>query len=138
MRGWQEMVFSLVEALLWIMDSYFSQKWQFEVKTPLRFLQTCRFCLLKMLIDGLERCGLLVDYCDVFISVLDSSDGTHSLQRIHWWASDGMLHYSKSDEETNTCWMAWERVDFQQFFIFRCSFWEANFIMVALANLLTQ
>ncbi len=29
--------------------------------------------------------GLLVDYCDVFISCLDShSDGTHSLQRIHW------------------------------------------------------
>ncbi len=33
---------------------------------------------------GLEWCGLLVDYCDVFISCLDShSDGTHSLQRIH-------------------------------------------------------
>ncbi len=39
----------------------------------------------KMLIDGLEWCGLLVDFCDVFISCLDShSDGTHSLQRIHW------------------------------------------------------
>ncbi len=26
-----------------------------------------------------------VDYCDVFISCFDShSDGTHSLQRIHW------------------------------------------------------
>ncbi len=34
----------------------------------------------KMLIDGLEWCGLLVD-CDVFYS---HSDGTHSLQRIHW------------------------------------------------------
>ncbi len=41
-------------------------------------------------------CVLLVDYCDVFISCLDShSDGTHSLQRIHWWASDAMLHFSK-------------------------------------------
>ncbi len=31
------------------------------------------------------------------ISCLDShSDGTHSLQRIHWWASNGMLHFSKS------------------------------------------
>ncbi len=29
-----------------------------------------------------------VDYCDVFISCLDfHSVGTHSLQRIHWWAS---------------------------------------------------
>uniref|UniRef100_A0A8C1BGS5 Leptin receptor overlapping transcript-like 1 n=1 Tax=Cyprinus carpio carpio TaxID=630221 RepID=A0A8C1BGS5_CYPCA len=37
-----------------------------------------------MLTDGLECCGLLVDYCDVFISCLDShSDGTHSLQSIH-------------------------------------------------------
>ncbi len=55
------------------------------------------------LIDGLEWCGLLVDYCDVFISCLDShSDGTHSLQRIHWWASDIMLNFSKicSDDET--------------------------------------
>ncbi len=40
---------------------------------------------------------LLVDYCDVFISCLDShSDGTHSLQMIHWRASDVMLHLSKS------------------------------------------
>ncbi len=33
-----------------------------------------------------------VDYCDVFISCLDShSDGTHSLQRIHWGASMMLL-----------------------------------------------
>ncbi len=45
------------------------------------FLKTHSFSLNKMLIDGLEWCGLLVDYCDVFISCLDShSDGTHSLQ----------------------------------------------------------
>ncbi len=68
------------------------------------------FCLLQMLTDGLEWCGFLVDYCDVFISCLDShSDGTHSLQSIHCWDSDTMLHFSKSDEETNssTSWMAW-------------------------------
>ncbi len=36
-------------------------------------------------VNGLEWCGLLVDYYDVFISCLDShSDGTHSLQRIHY------------------------------------------------------
>ncbi len=40
---------------------------------------------------------LLVDYCDVFISCLKlHSDGTHSLQRIHWWTGDVMLHFSKS------------------------------------------
>ncbi len=38
-----------------------------------------------------------VDYCDVLISCLDSrSDGTHSLQTIRLWASDVMLHFSKS------------------------------------------
>ncbi len=46
----------------------------------------------------LEWCGLLVDYCNVFVSCLDShSDGTHSLQGIHWWASNVMLNLSKSD-----------------------------------------
>ncbi len=45
----------------------------------------------------MDWCGLLVDYCDVFINCLDChSDGTHSLQRIHWWASDVLLHFSKS------------------------------------------
>ncbi len=45
------------------------------------------------------------------VSCLDShSDGTHSLQMIYCWDSDAMLHFSKSDEETNssTSWMAWE------------------------------
>ncbi len=55
------------------------------------------FLFHKMLTDELEWCELHVDYCDVFISCLDShSDGTHSLQRIHWWASDVMLNFSKS------------------------------------------
>ncbi len=55
-------------------------------------LQTCNFSLNKTLTDGLEWCGLLVGYYDVFISCLDShSDGTHSLQRIHWWASEQIV-----------------------------------------------
>ncbi len=58
------------------MDSYFGRK-QFKVKTSLRL--THSLSLHKTLTDVLESCGLLVDYCD------DShSDGTHSLQRIHW------------------------------------------------------
>ncbi len=72
-------------------------------------------------------CGLLVDYCDVFISCLDShSDGTHSLQSIHWWISDGILHFSKSDEETNsaTSQMAWEWAHTQQIITFR---WTIHF-----------
>ncbi len=84
-------------------------------------VKTSSFSLHTMLIDGLEWCGLLVDYCDVFISCSDShSDGTHSLQRIHWWASDGMLHFIKSVLMTtfSTSWMAWGRKHFQQIFIF--------------------
>ncbi len=43
---------------------------------------------------GLESSELLVDSCDVVISCLDS-DGTHSLQRIHW-GGNVMLDFSKS------------------------------------------
>ncbi len=38
---------------------------RFEV-TNISFLQTCNFSLHKMLIDGLESCGLLVDKCVFF------------------------------------------------------------------------
>ncbi len=68
-----------------------------KLKTHYWWIYNGRFSLLKMLTDGLEWCGLLVDYCNGFSSCLDShSDGTHSLQRIHWWASDVMLNFSKS------------------------------------------
>ncbi len=78
------------------------------------FLQTCSFWLIKMLWTG------VVDYCNVFISCLDShSDGTHSLQGIHWGGSDVMLNFSKYDEETNssTFWMIWGWAHCQQIFI---------------------
>ncbi len=89
-RGW---TFSLEESILRIMDLYFGKMRWFEVKKPWWCLW-CSFSLYKTwLTDGLERCGWFVDYCDVFISCLDShSDGTHSLQ----WASDVMQHFSKS------------------------------------------
>ncbi len=105
---------------------YFSWKQWIEVKNVVMIYLffdkhfTC-YSLQNMLIDGLEWCGWLVDYCDVFISCLDShSDGTHSLQGIHWWASYVMLHFSQSDEETNssTFRMAWGWVTFQPFIIF--------------------
>ncbi len=78
-----------------MVDSYFNQKQRVEVKKCLDvyFLQTHSFSLHKSLTDGPESWQLLVDYCDVFISCLDS-DGTHSLQMIHWWASNVMLNFS--------------------------------------------
>ncbi len=53
-------------------------------------------CFLKTWIflhHMMEWYGIFVDYCDVFISCLDShSDSTHSLQMIH----DEITHFSKS------------------------------------------
>ncbi len=60
-----------------------------------------------------------VYYCDVCISYLDShSDGTHSLQRIHWWASNAIFLQTCSDEETNPSWIARGWVICQLFFNF--------------------
>ncbi len=59
--------------------------------------KTYSFLLHKTLLNGLDLCELLVGYCGVFITCLDShSDGTHSLQRIHCWSSDVMQNFSKS------------------------------------------
>ncbi len=65
--------------------SYFRWKLKVVKVFMIHLLQTCSFSLQKMLTNELESCGLLVDYCNVVISCLDShSDGTHSLQRTHW------------------------------------------------------
>ncbi len=85
------LTYSLDEAL-WIMDYNLKLKCLYD-----GFVSYKHFSLHKMLNDGLDLCELLEDYCDVFISCLDShSDGTHSLQRIYWWASDVKLNFSKS------------------------------------------
>ncbi len=90
-RGW---TFSPEEALLWIMDLILVRSDSLKVKLWILFIYTLSFLLHKMLIDELESCGLI---CDVFSSCLDShSDGTHSMHRIHWWASDVMLNFTKS------------------------------------------
>ncbi len=75
--------------------------------------------------------GLLVDYSDVFISCLGShSDGTHSLQRIHWWTSYVILNFSKSflmKKQTHlpSC-MAWGWVNLKQIFILVNYFFKVN------------
>ncbi len=47
-----------------------------------------------MIIDGLESCGLLVDYCDVFYQLFGLSFWQHP--SIHKWASAVMQKFSKS------------------------------------------
>ncbi len=89
-------VLSMEKAILWIWTQKPQKQW-FEVKIALimnlffinmhkKINNKKKLFLSNPLIDGLESCGLFVDYCDVFISGLNShTDGTHSLQRIHWW-----------------------------------------------------
>ncbi len=107
--------FSMKKAMLWIENSYLCRSNDLPLKMSswwICFLQTHSFLLHKMLIDGLDLCGLLVDYCDVFVS--SHSDGTHSLPKIHWWASHVMLNFLKS-VETN---FGWPDTKFYQIFIF--------------------
>ncbi len=89
---------SKMDHLKWMGAEHLSFSWNkpFEIKWWICFLQAHSFSLhINWFIDGLEL--LLWCYCDGFISCLDShSDGTHSLQRVHWWSSDVMLNFSKS------------------------------------------
>ncbi len=93
-----------------------------RIRVQTAYINNKEYKLHKMLINGLELCGLL-DYRDIFISCLDShSDGTHSVQRIHWWVSDVMLHFSKSvlmkkQTHLNLRW-AWGWIHFQYISVF--------------------
>ncbi len=55
--------------------------------------ESSQYCFVQWTVISSES-GEEHDYRhDIFISCLDShSDGTHSLQRIHWWASDVKSH----------------------------------------------
>ncbi len=68
-RGW---TLSPEEVLLWIIDWYFG--WCFKVKKPFHFNRPW---------TGIVRIWCLDSY----------SDGTHSLQRIQWWANDIMQNF---------------------------------------------
>ncbi len=60
------------------MDLYFSWKQWIEKHLYDKLASYKYEAFHKVLIDGLEWCGLLVDYCG-FLSVWTHSDGTHSL-----------------------------------------------------------
>ncbi len=88
-RGW---TFLLEEALLWIIY-ILARNNNLNVKLVDGFVShKLSFSFHKTLTDGLE----FMDYMWIlwcFYQCLGShSDDTHSLQRIHWWASDVMLH----------------------------------------------
>ncbi len=80
-------------------------------------VQTCSFSRHKTLIDGLESCGLLEDYCDVFISCSDS----HSDIPIHCKGTTGeqvnnatFLQICSIKKQTHTSSMPSEWVHFQK------------------------
>ncbi len=88
------------KAILWIEDL-------FEVKTVLMnlFLTLFHFFLTKpLMLDVNWYTRVVWITCDVFISCLDShSDGTHSVQRIHWRASDVKLRFDEETSSTTSC-----------------------------------
>ncbi len=95
---------AVLNKYMWL-DLRTTWDWLFDWRNHYYGLCTCILAMVKSYV-----CGVLVDYCEVFLSCLDShSDGTHSLQSILWWANDGMLHFCKSEEETNssTSWVTW-------------------------------
>ncbi len=93
-----------------IMDSHFSWKQQFEVTNVLMLD-------LFQLLSSPDVNWWTVDYCDVFITLILTAP-------IHCRAhtADGMLHFSKSDEETNSSTFGWP---WMEKFIFG---WTTSFI----------
>ncbi len=82
-RGQQGFDFFTGGSVIMNDGAYFGQKQRFNhLMIDFFFYTNISLLRHKILIDGLELCGLLADYCDVFISCLDfHSDGTHSLHR---------------------------------------------------------
>ncbi len=84
-----------------------------------------------------SSCGLL--WC--LFSCLDShSDGTHSLLSIHWWGSDAVLHFSKSDEETksSTSWIDFGIIIHDVLYSRNCISVAVNFKAVCLYDALVS
>ncbi len=83
----------------WVPSKWESKQLIKATQSSIRFenLLMMDLFLTNMQLSLHETLIVWPDYCDVFISSLDShSDGTHSLQRIHGWASDVIQNFSKS------------------------------------------
>ncbi len=88
------------------MDWYFGQKHYKYI-----MVITNSVLLHKMLTDGLEWCGLRVDYCDVFYQMFGLPFWRHPFTVNNWWANNTTFLQICSDEETNLhigcpwCWV---------------------------------
>ncbi len=80
--------------------------------------QKHRFSLHKMLPDGLEWCGLLVDYCDDFISCLDPNllwrhPFTKEDPLVNKWYNATFIQICPHTETNlSTPWIAWSNFYF--------------------------
>ncbi len=89
----------LDKALLWIMHSYFSEKWWFNVKMMDLFLTNTHFSLLEMLTDGLESCGLLWCFYQLFGCWRHPFTAEHPL--VSKWCNDTFLQIWWRNKLTN-------------------------------------
>ncbi len=91
-KSW-ERTFSLEDVLLRTEDSNFRWKQQFEAKNALMMdlVLTKHFTSQ----DVSWWTGVVWIIIMFLSAVWTHSDGTHSLQRIYWWASDVIIYYSK-------------------------------------------
>ncbi len=90
-HSWNESVSSArrkmrVIKLRWQDLSSFEVRWL--CSSDLITQKLCKICCILWL--------LIKDDVMIRLSDYNHSDGTHSLQRIHWWASDATVHFSKS------------------------------------------
>ncbi len=90
----------MIYVILWRGDLYFSWKQMFKAKNVLMIDLILTNTELFTPQDIIWWTGVVWIIVMFLSAVWTHSDGTHSLQSIHWW-SDVMLHFSKSDEETN-------------------------------------
>ncbi len=96
-----EITFSLEKAILWIEDSYFSRKQWFKF-TDILMMDFVSYNTTSFTSADINwwigvvwtTCGVLWWFYNIFY--YSHSDGTHSLQRICWWANDVMLNVFKS------------------------------------------
>ncbi len=92
-----EITFSTEKAILWIEDSYFSRKQWFEFTD---ILMVDLFLINTHLFTSEDInwwIGVVWTTCGVlWFFYYSHSDGTHSLQKICWWANDVMLNVFKS------------------------------------------
>ncbi len=108
--------FSLEKAILWIKDCSILEK----------VLKLMDWFLSNMLLFASQDVNwwmgvVRITRSPLILITTAHSDGTHSLQRIHWWASVVVLNFSKPIlmKKQTHLHLEWPgRVKFQQIFIF--------------------